>query len=136
MSLRKDLADWLAAEPTITTIIGTRIYATRLPDTPAYPSLSYRQISAEYLYTLEGSSGVAIFTVQFDCWAKTLTAMEDLAEALRLKLQGFSGTMGTTEIRFATLVNEIDIPEPPNDGGTWTYHKACDYEIKINVAIP
>jgi hypothetical protein len=95
MSLSEDLRAFLLADATIASLIGARIYPIVLPQGPTVPALTYHWVSIDEIYTMAGPSGLVVKRIQFDCWAETFKEVEALSDAIRLRIDGFSGWLNT-----------------------------------------
>lgn len=84
----------LTANAGVTALVSTRVYPVQMPQNPTLPAIVYNRISGERVQHMQGSSGLASPRIQFDCFAKTYAVAKAVAEALRLAIEGFSGTMG------------------------------------------
>lgn len=132
MSLLKELSGFLAADSTVNSLT-TKIYQTHLPQTydwGATPAVSMNVISEEHHHNLSTSSGVASARVQIDCWSTDEDTVDQLAEAVRVTLQSYSGSIGTITCLGITLDNVVWLPEEPTDGSNvWRQHVAQDFLI-------
>ena len=95
--LESGLHSLLSADSTLSELVGTRIYPVFVPESTAFPCLSYQVVS--------GSSDVALDDtvvrekrIQFDAWAQTYGVSKQIESALAEILEGYSGTLedGTT----------------------------------------
>jgi len=137
MSIRAALLDYLAAQPSVTALVGTRIYWTRRPQGSGLPAIVCNRITGGHAHTLDGGAGWAQPTIQIDCIATSNTAAESLAEALRDEMQGFSGTWGSTRVTSVILRNELDLYDADKVAGDIGTHRiALDYEIQHEDTVP
>lgn len=75
-------------------VLGGRVYPKHLPQNPTYPAIAYHRISGPREHSHDGSSGLAHPRFQLDLFARTHVAAKDLAEKVRLALDGYKGVMG------------------------------------------
>jgi len=135
--IRTSLRQYLAAQSNIAALVGERIYPVVLPQSAAFPALTYSRTSGGHDYTLKGSSGMAMPTFELDCWGETYDAADELAEAIRLKLNGFNGTMGDTEVKVCVLDDEVDAFEPNDDASAeGVYRITLRYRIQYTESVP
>ena len=122
----------------ITALVSTRIYPRHLPrDTTTYPVLTHQLISNIHGHVLGGAAGITTATVQVDCWGLKLSDVETLAEAVRVALQGFMGSMGSVSVHFVSIENEHDQHEAPKDASeTWLYRRVIDVQVKYAESVP
>jgi len=139
MSAAADFRSFLAADAAITALVGTapttRIYPLSLPQRPTLPALTYSWISATRIPVMDAPIGMASPRVQVDCWADTYLVAVELFEAVRQRLDGFKGTMGSpgTLVHGAFLDSERDFYEATVEAGTGSgrgiYRRSADYLI-------
>ena len=136
MSLVTDIRTFLLADGTISGLVGTRIFPLKLPQAPTFPAITYQMISGGRSHTYGGAVGLASPRFQFDCWGATYLQAEALAEALRIRLDGFSGAMGaspSTVVQGVFFQDERDLYEDGADLGTGSgagvYRRSIDYFI-------
>lgn len=145
--IRADLLAYLMDQSSVTDLIGTRMTLSRIPIdvygvpmSGPYPCVSYRRTSAGHHHNLDGSQGCCEADFEFDVWGDDTEEVEAVGEAIRLKLQGFVGTMGSgpgTTVFKVTLINEQDFFHPPQDGSDGGIHRTTfSYNIGFDVAIP
>lgn len=119
----------LAGDAAIAAIVGTRIYPNFIPQDADLPALIYQQISGYRHHTNAGALGLAVPRVQINCWAVTYAAADDLADKVRIKLDGYSGTVSSTKVFSILLSDEVDAPVIT--GAVTRYCKSLDFEISI-----
>ena len=103
---------YLLSQPTVSALIGDRLYPARLPQGVTLPAVTYQWIARVASVTYEGAADLARGRIQIDCWATSYAAMVSLAKAIRAALSGYRGAMGATPITNARVVNEVDLPDP------------------------
>jgi len=99
--------------PGVAAIVGVRIYPQELPQESALAALVYERTSLDHIRSNEGATGLATALYDVTSWAESFVAARLLADAARLALDGYSGTVGTVKIGFIMLENELDILEEP-----------------------
>lgn len=108
-----------------------------LPQSAQRPAITYQRVTGGHEHRLTGSSGTAIPTFELDCWADSYEAADQLAEAVRQVMQGFSGTMGSTTVHSVILDDEADQFTPPSDGSdNGIYSITLRYRIRHTESIP
>jgi hypothetical protein len=75
-----------------------RIYPRKLPQNPTMGAITYQLITGESFESLTGSSGLTFRRFQFDAWSSGYILAKQLAEQIRLALQGFTGTVSGVKI--------------------------------------
>lgn len=92
-----DLRAYLLDE--LENVIDDRVYPGEIPQGSSFPAITYNLISEQRLLTMQGPTSAVAKRMQIDAWATTFGAAWELAEAIRVALDGFRGTMGDTEIQ-------------------------------------
>ena len=140
MALITELHKFLSNKSSVTDLTSTRMYQTHLPQSFDWsgPAVSMTKISEEHPHTLTNSAGVATARVQIDSWGTNEDQVENVAEAIRLVLDSYSGPVGSVTVLAALLDNVVSLPERPTDGSNqWRQHIACDYLITYrNIVAP
>jgi hypothetical protein len=95
MTLEESIYAHLAADSTITDIVGTRIYQGARKQGDGLPALSFDEHGMDSEQDITGSPiGLGSSFVEFLCYAETTKAAAALREAVRLSLQQHTGIMG------------------------------------------
>ena len=100
------------------TSAGTRVYPS-LPQGVTFPAIRYTRVSTTRTLALNANVGVTNATVQIDCFAQSYSAAKALADAVRVILHGYTGSLGTLTARLVKLEMETDFVE--RDGDRETY---------------
>lgn len=135
-----DLVSRLAADATLTssTVIGSgRVWARRAPQGVYPPYVIVHQIASRHEHEYSASLGLAFSLVQVDVYAPTVSVAEAGADAVRERLDGFKGTMGSTVVRgiFLESVRDDVVPE---EGGRETayYGIQSTFEVEHVTTVP
>lgn len=91
-ALRKILIDDVA----VAGVVSARVYAHAVPQGGTLPAITYELDSAEPMATLAGHVGVTNNEFEVRCVAESYAAVKDLAEKVRLALDGYNGTVAVT----------------------------------------
>lgn len=114
----------LLAAPVISNLIGSRLYPNIVPQKAPMPAITYQQISGPRGHDMQGAIGLTKARYQINCWAASYAKAKELAEAVRLTLDGYSSS-GT--INVVHLANEGDMPETlPGEDLLTRYGKRLD----------
>lgn len=112
MSLKspeKTVADALIADATVTAILGDRIYPVLAPATAPLPFATWRRQAVQREQTLSGPMGLPTVILALELYAETYEQARELADACRLKLDGWGNAMSSSvSVRLVTLSNESD----------------------------
>jgi len=112
MSLMTDLATYVEAQATITTLIGTRFFPQLAKSADLPYTIYYRPANKRSSHS-GGSTGEITTTVRMVHFAETYAAAANLADQFRLKFDGKPrGTIGSTYVKQIRLEDERDSLEP------------------------
>lgn len=132
MTIETALFSYLSGRTEITDIVSTRIYATVAPSSTTYPYITFQILSNQPEHHMGGSSAITLVRVQLDAWATLVSQQQSISEALRDKLDGFRGAMGSEslQIRMCFLDNRNTFEEPDKKGENLPVHRASlDFSI-------
>jgi hypothetical protein len=105
-SLEAALPGLLTGDGAVAALVGTRVYANRLPQGVVPPAVRYQRISTPRLRTLAGAGGYATPRFQVDCYGTTHVQAVALAAAVRAALEDYAGTANGVTIDFIAADNE------------------------------
>ena len=130
ISIEEGIFSRLSTYTSLATLISTRVYPLKLPQTVTLPAITYQRISTPRELTHDQQAGgLAMPRFQFTCWGTTFSSVKGVVKELRNCLNGFSGTFGsgasTVSVGGVLSANEIDSFDPES-GLYWT---AVDYFI-------
>jgi len=128
MKIEQAILKELLADSGTTSLIGERLYYVKAPQDVAKPYVVFFKASGPREYSHDGASELARPRFQFSCFATTYYQAKQIAEAIRVAIEAFSGTMGGVggvEIGSCFCINESDIYEED----TKLFHVAVDYLI-------
>lgn len=101
----------IIANSTVAAITPRCFYLGTIPQKPEYPFTASGKATGGRDHHLRGASGVAYPRFQIEAWAETYTAAKALANAVRKALDGYSGTVGTVDVRSILILSERDFYE-------------------------
>lgn len=140
MSFVLSVYEQLAADTTVTDIVSTSIYRGSAPQSAAIPYVVMHEISKPHAHHLGGASGLAMPRIQIDCIANDPDTCETISEAIRDTLDGFRGTLGTsntTNVRKMWLDTELDDNFSPQDGSDVPiYRRIMDFSVAHAESVP
>ena len=141
MSVTDGLRAYLVAQSAITSIVGStnpRVFGgNKIPEGEALPCVVYFESGTRQFHHMAAATGRAIVSMQIDAWAETYAAALSLAEALRLELDGYRGTMGSDAVRFCHLRSRSNQYLPDEHGGDrGRYVVSQDYEMGYAETVP
>lgn len=94
-ALRAFLVGDSAIEALVKTGSTTRIYPVKMPQGVTATSIVYNDISSQTGLHNEGSDGLTSTRMQIAAWALTADAAQSLALAIKNRLHGYAGAMGS-----------------------------------------
>lgn len=129
------LRQYLLANPSVTSYVGTRIYPNHLPQgldlRTSTPAISFFLVSSEYLYDTKGIKNLVSARVQVDTWSYSSSETIRLAAILRRSLAQFNKQMGYLYVAGGKILDEQSLAEEPKDGSEdWLYRKMQDYQFR------
>lgn len=98
----------LVANTAVTSIVGSRIYPVLAPASAAVPFVTWRRSSVQREQTLGRPAGMPRVTVEYSIYGNTYEQTRELADAMRLVLDGYGGTADNTEVKQTSLEDESD----------------------------
>jgi len=127
----------LEAVSGVTDLVGTRIY-TKAHQNKQHPLIWMQRITGGHTQGLSGSMGHAAPLIQITAQAYQKADAAEVAEQVRLALDGWSGNWAGVEVQLMSIVNgPFDIDVPPKGGDDrWTHQKVTDYRASHQVATP
>jgi hypothetical protein len=115
-----------AALVALQALIGTRMYTDFLKERSAMPALVYQLIDQNHGYILEGTPiSIEHPRVQIDGYSNDPTELETLGGYLKVALDGYMGTMGSTNIGLLMYDDERNEYLPDS----LQYRKSIDFKV-------
>lgn len=112
-------------------IVGGRVYAPVLSDRIVYPAVAFRTVQVEDFNSFDGSGDRSDrSTVRFFSTDDSYEGAKRLAKALKIRIHGFKGTIGSVVIHGIHRVREVDF----YDSETQTHQVISDYEVMASYA--
>jgi len=130
MSISSGVRATLLNDSTVKALVLTRVYPRLLPPKITLPAIAYQQISSIHEQKLSGPADFAVTRFQITCIAKTYEEVVELATAVRLALDGYSGTWDDMTVEACTIESEYEIPVfEPENSTTRQYGRGLDFMI-------
>src|SRR5690242_10869677 len=96
MSIAAGLRTFVIGDTAVGALVGQRMHSLELPQASQLPAVTYFEVSASReTLTPGGPDGLCASRYQIDAWATTHLAALDLAEKIRLRLDGYKGAAGS-----------------------------------------
>jgi hypothetical protein len=112
----------LIANATVAGYVGSRIYPTLAPMGSAMPHITYQRIAVSREPALNGPTGSPVITVQITIFGTSYIDLKQIARAVRLSVDGYTGTYGNVTIQRTNLTSEADGAEMPADDQMLPFH--------------
>lgn len=106
MAIENDVATYLAAQATVTALVGTRIYEHHIPQGGSRPAITYRVVGGNRNYHSTGPSGLTRTDIQLVFHGNddgTGLVPRQTYDAVRLKVDGQRGTWGSPTVKSAFI---------------------------------
>lgn len=98
----------LTASTAVTTLIGSRIYPVLAPSSAALPLVTWRRTGIQREQTLGRPAGMPRVTIEYSIYGTTYENAREIADAMRVVLDGYGGADGTTQVNQTSLEDESD----------------------------
>lgn len=124
----------LSTDAAITAIVGTRIFPFSPPQKDSslsdFPRVTYFRVSGERGHSLDGPWGLTTVRLQVDSWALRYEMARALADAVRLSLDGYRGSIADVNVQGVFIDSEQDLTEPPQHAEEeLVYRVTQDYRV-------
>lgn len=130
MSAERTLYSILSSTGAVTQLVGDRIYPVQIDQGAGLPAIAYQQISGPREHNVSGPIGWVRARYQITAWADTYLDAIDLATAIRVAVDGYSGTIAGLVIDHIFVVDEGDVPDLSAENSALNmYGKRIDVQI-------
>ncbi len=139
MSAEKAVVNILTNDAAVIALdFGQRIKPIIEQQGQALPFVTYQAIGTDHVETMDGSAGLAMRSLQINCYSATALQAAAIMEAVRVALQGKKGTYGGVVV--GGIINADgprDLPQSPQAAKeTIVYAKSMDFDVWFTEAIP
>jgi len=109
ISPEKHVYQKLVSTPGVARIVGFQVYPIAVPKTGAsLPFIVYKRSNITRETALSGPMFVPVVGLQIASWALSYDAVRELADEVRLALDGHTGTLAGATIQDMRLMSETD----------------------------
>lgn len=129
--LEWDLVTGAKNDNAIKAVIVDRISVVDAPQGTLFPCIVINRISTPREDSLDGPAGLANPRIQFSCIAENEVGARNLGDKVRQWLNGFRGTLGSSVIGGAQLVDERD----SRDADPPLYRTDLDFQIWVEESL-
>jgi len=103
------LAAVLVSDPAVAAVVGTDVYPVIAPQAVDPPFVTWRRSAVQREHSMSGPVGTPTVIMEVDAYATTYEAVRELADRIRLALDGYGGVPAdSVEIKHVSLDNEAD----------------------------
>jgi hypothetical protein len=121
---------WLRTKLDEATTAG--VYPILAPQNAPFPLVVYRRTGTRRERDMIGNVGRPIATFSVSIVAETYSEAKDIAEAVRLNVDNFTGSHSGLTIVFTSLVSEADNMERPPEGQAKPLYRVDQvYEVRF-----
>jgi hypothetical protein len=125
----------LTSRTAVSQFIGSRVYPLLAPTGTPLPLVIYQRTAVERPQSLAGNVGNPVVTLQLTTYGTSYTSVKTIARAVRLAVDGWTGTTAGVTIQRTTLTTESDGVDMPQDDQMLPYYSVQQsYEFRINEA--
>jgi len=108
LSPEKHVYQRLATTPAVARLVGFQIYPIAVPKTATLPFCIYKRNNISRESALSGPLFLPVVSLQIASWALYYDAARELADEVRIALDGRTGTLAGVTISDMRLVSETD----------------------------
>lgn len=130
MNVKPALRAKLLQNTSILGAVGQRIYPSRMPQDMQFPSIIMTVISGNSENHLTNADGLMYATVQIDVLHTSEDSAYEIATNIRNSLDGFTGTIATTQIGYCWLNRMFDdYTAPANASDVGISRVSLDFNV-------
>jgi hypothetical protein len=104
----------LVTNTAVSSLVGAKVFPVQAPvkdhlgNAVNLPFVTWRRTGIRREQTLKNPMGIPRVTLDFSVYGATYDQARDVADAMRLVLEGYGGTSDNTTVEQASLENETD----------------------------
>jgi hypothetical protein len=126
----------LTSQTAVSQYIGSRVYPLIAPQGTPLPLVVYQRTGVERPQSLAGNVGNPVVTMQLTTYGTSYTSVKSIARAVRLTVDGWTGTTAGVTLQRTTLITEADGVDMPADDQMLPYYNVQQsFEFRINEAL-
>lgn len=125
----------LTSQTAVSSLIGQRVFPLIAPTGTPLPLVVFQRTAVERPQSLTGNVGNPVITLQLTTYGTSYTSVKSIARAVRLAVDGWTGTTAGVTIQRTTLVTEADGVDMPADDQMLPYYNVQQtFQFRINEA--
>jgi hypothetical protein len=139
MSIENSIRTYLIAQSAVDTLIDTRAFCGYVDESfSGMPNIIIKAVSRSREPHMTAASGLVRSSIQIDCNSTSYVDSKDLADKVRLEMDGFiNAAMGTETVQAVMLENETDLYyQPPDGGNVKAVSVIQDYDVWHTETVP
>ena len=125
-----ELRTYLLADTTLSGLILDRIYSVLASQAPILPCVVWQTISSSEDSAHDGPTGLEQYRIQFSIYSLSQIEGASIRDAIKNRINGFTGAMGVVSIGTCFFDNESDSYEETSD----LYSKIIDFKFMLQNA--
>jgi hypothetical protein len=98
----------LVSSTAVTSLVSTRIYPVLAPASASLPFVTWRRTGIQREQTLRNPMGMPRVTLEYQVYGVTYDQTREVADAMRVVLDGYGGQSENTVVEQVSLENESD----------------------------
>jgi hypothetical protein len=98
----------IIADTSLASLVGSRVYPVIAPASASLPFVTWRRSGIQRSQTLGAPMGVPRLSVEYAVYAATYEAAREVADRMRVVLDGYGGTVDNVVVRQVSLEQESD----------------------------
>ena len=127
----------LTSQTAVSQYIGSRVYPLIAPQGTPLPLVVYQRTAVERPQSLSGNVGNPLVTLQLTTYGTSYTSVKTIARAVRIAIDGWTGTTASVTLQRTTLLTEADGVDMPADDQMLPYYSVQQsFEFRINETVP
>ena len=127
----------LTSQTAVSQYIGSRVYPLIAPQGTPLPLVVYQRTAVERPQSLSGNVGNPLVTLQLTTYGTSYTSVKTIARAVRIAIDGWTGTTASVTLQRSTLLTEADGVDMPADDQMLPYYSVQQsFEFRINETVP
>lgn len=122
----------LTNHTSVSTLVGTRVYPVIAPMGTPLPLVVYQRTNVSREQSLAGPVGAPVVSIQLTSYATSYTACKQIAQGIRLAVDGWTGTTQSVTITRTSLESESDgIMMPTDDTQVPFYSVQQSFDFRV-----
>ncbi|NBW19111.1 MAG: DUF3168 domain-containing protein [Caulobacteraceae bacterium] len=125
----------LTSQTAVSSLVGQRVFPLIAPTGTPLPLVVFQRTNVDRPRSLTGNVGNPVVTLQLTTYGTSYTSVKQIARAVRLAVDNWTGTTANVTIQRTTITGESDGVEMPQDDQMLPYYTVEQtYDFRINEA--